>query len=304
MDANVELAPRRRGQIFGKNFPIVSRRQLSRLIVEFEVLAPDIAEHHRAGQFIMMRTNEAGERVAITVAWTNPQAGTITVDVKDLGASSHQICQRQVGETFLDVAGPFGQPTKLKAEWSSCLLIGGGVGTPVIVPQAIALAEMGVPTDALIGGRDVSEVLHLDRLRKLCRNVFATTDDGSRPADGAWDDLAWSKGFIPDYLTTLLSEGRRWPAAIMAAPTIAMKKTAEVLLPLGTEFIVSLPSPMVCAQGMCSECTHWLADGSRARTCVDGPEFDARDVDFDTIMRQLGTHHEAEQAARALTARG
>jgi ferredoxin--NADP+ reductase len=248
------------------------------------VRAPRIAARHRAGHFIILRVSEDGERIPLTIADSDAAAGTITLVVQVVGATTHRLCNLEAGQCILDVVGPLGQPTEIH-EFGHVILVGGGVGTAVIHPQARALVEAGNRVSAVIGGRSKPYVILEKELRRFCESVCPCTDDGSYGFHG----------FVTQKLSQLIADSAKPVHAVLTAgPVPMMKAVAEVTRPTGIHTIVSLNPIMVDGTGMCGGC-RVLVGGKMMFACVDGPEFDAHQVDFGELSGRLSAYREQER---------
>ncbi|HWP63693.1 MAG TPA: sulfide/dihydroorotate dehydrogenase-like FAD/NAD-binding protein [Candidatus Binatia bacterium] len=264
---------------------IVDRAQLSPNVFRLVVDAPRIARIRRPGQFVIVRRTTGAERIPLTIADGDPEAGTITLVVQAIGKSTHELVEMQPGETIADIAGPLGQPTEL-LEAGRAVCVGGGVGTAVVLPIARALAERGVRVTSVIGGRSREWVILEDEL-KTAGEVVTCTDDGSygRP------------GFVTEALRDLLDEGGI-DAVYAVGPVPMMRAVAEMTRPLGIRTIVSVNPIMIDGTGMCGGCR--VTVGGRTRyACVEGPEFDGHAIDFAELADRLTTYRPFEQAAMA-----
>jgi ferredoxin/flavodoxin---NADP+ reductase len=265
-------------------FRITSREQLSPNVVRMEVQAPRVAKAYRPGQFAILRADEKGERIPLTIADADPGRGTITFIVQVIGFSTQRLCGLKAGDSIRDVAGPLGKPTELE-NFGHVVLVGGGVGTAVIYPQAKELKELGNYVSAVIGGRTKELVILEEPLRKICDQVVPCTDDGSYG----------KKGFVTTALQELIEKGgRKVNAVITAGPVMMMKAISDLTRPHGIKTIVSLNPIMVDGTGMCGGCRVTVG-GQTLFACVDGPEFDGHQVDFKELADRLTTYRNAEK---------
>jgi len=266
-------------------------------IVQKQVLAPDvvsvwleakqIARVRKPGQFIILRIAEGSERLPLTIADADADAGTIRLIVQAVGKTTRQFAALEVGQTIRDVAGPLGEPTHLE-DFGHAVCVGGGVGTAVVYPIAQALAKMGNKGTAIVGGRTKDYVILEAELAKFCRQVIPTTDDGSYGR----------KGFVTTALKDLLDSSPTPPikAIYAVGPVPMMKAVSELTRPYGIYTVVSLNPIMVDGTGMCGGC-RVTVDGKSQFACVDGPEFDGHLVDFDELSDRLKTYRKAEAQA-------
>lgn len=267
-------------------FLIEQARWLAPNVRWMVVRAPRIAARHQAGHFVILRVADGGERIPLTVADSDASGGTITLVVQVLGATTHRLCGLEAGEHILDVAGPLGQPTEIH-NFGHVVLVGGGVGTAVIHPQARTLKAVGNKVSAVIGGRTREYVILEEELARWCHAVHPCTDDGSYGF----------KGFVTQKLAELLGNAAEpVHAVITAGPVPMMKAVAEVTRPFGVHTIASLNPIMVDGTGMCGGC-RVMVGGKMLFACVDGPEFDAHQVDFAELSGRLTAYREQERRA-------
>jgi ferredoxin--NADP+ reductase len=265
--------------------PIVAKNQLSPNVTRLVVSAPRIAAIRRPGQFVMVRLGPGAERIPLTIADADAEAGTISLVVQSVGKSTADLVELGVGDAIQDVAGPLGRPTDL-LESGHAVCVGGGVGTAVILPIAQELDRRGVAVTSIIGGRSREWVILEDQLAAT-GEVVACTDDGSygRP------------GFVTEALRDALDTGGV-DAVYAVGPVPMMRAVSELTRPYGVPTTVSLNAIMVDGTGMCGGCRVSIAGESRY-ACVDGPEFDGHLVDFAGLADRLNTYRSFEQAAMA-----
>lgn len=264
---------------------ITAKAQLSANVTRLDVQAPRIAEIRQAGQFVIVRRGEGAERIPLTIADSDPAAGTITLVIQAVGKSTRELVALEPGQHIQDIAGPLGHPTE-RITTGRALCIGGGVGTAVVHPIAQALARSGVPVTSVIGGRSKDWVIFEAELRRL-GEVVVCTDDGSHGR----------KGFVTEAARDLLAAGR-YDIVYAVGPVPMMRAVTELTRPLGVRTIVSLNPLMVDGTGMCGGCRVSI-NGKPLFACVDGPEFDGHQVDFDLLADRQTTYREFEQAAAA-----
>ena len=267
-------------------YRIVSRSQLAAFTTELVVDAPAVARVARAGQFVIVRADEQGERIPLTIADFDRDRGTVTMVVQPVGPSTGRIVALKEGDALLDVAGPLGNPSEL-IEGGTVVCIGGGIGIAPIYPIARELSERGNRVLTIIGARSGDYLFWDERLRAISEELFIATDDGSKGV----------KGFVTGPLTDLIQSGRKIDRVIAIGPTIMMKNVAGVTRPRGIKTIVSLNPIMVDGTGMCGSCRVTVAGRTRF-SCVDGPEFDAHEVDFDELLTRGRIYAGEESAAR------
>jgi ferredoxin--NADP+ reductase len=266
-------------------FRIVEKTPLASTITKYVVEAPFIARKRKAGNFIMLRIDQHGERIPITIADSDPAHGTITIIVQAVGKTTRQLASLKAGDAILDVVGPLGNPTPIDM-FGRVACVGGGVGTAELYPIARALHGAGNRVVTIIGGRTRDLVILEDEMRSCSETVIVTTDDGSYGR----------KGIVTDPLREIL-EGPSPPAAVYAiGPLPMMKAVAGATRPSGVRTLVSLNTIMVDGTGMCGGC-RVTVDGQMRFACVDGPEFDAHHVDFDELMMRNRTYIDMERVA-------
>jgi ferredoxin--NADP+ reductase len=268
-------------------YRVVAAAPLSENVVRLEVQAPPIAAARKPGQFVIVRAGPEGERIPLTIADVNVQAGTITLVIQRVGKSTALLTALKAGDAIHDVAGPLGRPTHLEA-CAHAVCVGGGVGTAVVYPIAKALAERGTTVTAVIGGRTKDLVILETEMQALCRQVLVTTDDGSYGR----------KGFVTDALADLLANAVPPVGVVYAVgPVPMMKAVSNLTRPAGIKTIVSLNPVMVDGTGMCGGCRVSVG-GKTLFACVDGPEFDGHLVDFDELADRLTAYSIQEWHAK------
>jgi len=264
-------------------YEIVDKRLLGPNLTLYEILAPRVAKARRVGQFCMVRALEHSERIPLTIAGVNVEQGTITLIVQTVGKTTLEMSQLDVGEHFLDVAGPMGQPSHLD-NYGTVVVIGGGLGTAVVYPQAVGLRELGNRVISIIGARNKDLLLLEEQLGQVSDELILTTDDGS----------AGRKGLVTDALAELIGDPQVEVGAVYCAgPVIMMKAVAEVTRKSAIPTIVSLNPIMVDGTGMCGGCRVTIG-GQTKFACVDGPEFDGHLVNYDELMDRLSTYRRQE----------
>jgi ferredoxin--NADP+ reductase len=268
---------------------IVSRTQLSPNVARLVIEAARLAEIRRPGQFVIVRLGPGAERIPLTIADADPDAGTISLVVQSVGKSTADLVDLREGDTIQDVAGPLGRATEL-IDAGHAVCVGGGVGTAVILPIAEELHRRGVRVTSVIGGRSREWVILEEDLRRHGA-VVACTDDGSygRP------------GFVTEAVADLLATGGV-DAVYAVGPVPMMRAVSELTRPFGVPTTVSLNAIMVDGTGMCGGCRVSI-DGETRYACVEGPEFDGHRVDFDLLADRLVTYRSFEQEALALRER-
>jgi ferredoxin--NADP+ reductase len=264
---------------------IVLKKTLSPEIRLYKIRAPLIAKKRQAGQFVIVRLEELGERIPLTIADADPQEGTITLVVQEVGATTRKMGTYQVGDRFLDVVGPLGRPTEIK-EYGTIVCVGGGVGNAVVYPIAKAMKAAGNRVISIIGARNKDLLVLEDEARQVSDELFVTTDDGSYG----------EHGFVTDRLAKLLQEEPNIKLVVAIGPAIMMKAVCDLTRNVGVRTIVSLNSIMVDGTGMCGACRVEVG-GQTKFVCVDGPEFDGHQVDFELLMARLCMYLPEEKRA-------
>lgn len=266
-------------------YKIVKRKQLNEQVVLMEIDAPYIAAKAEAGQFIIYRIDEKGERIRLTIADYDREKGTITIIFQTIGGSTQQLAALDEGDAILDVVGPLGVPTKYEEGVKRVAVIGGGVGCAIAYPQAKKLHGMGVHVDLIAGFRSKDIIILEDEMKAVSSELYVCTDDGSYG----------KKGFVTDMLKELIDSGIKYDEVIAIGPVPMMKFVCKTTEPYGIKTTVSLNPIMVDGTGMCGGC-RVTVDGKIRYACVDGPDFDGHKVDFDELMKRNGTYKEQEAA--------
>lgn len=270
-------------------FRIVQKRVLNPSVTLLEIEAPFIAKKAKAGQFIIFRIDEKGERVPLTIADYNRVKGTITIIFQIVGRTTQQLSELNEGDGILDVAGPLGMPTEIGGDVKKVCVIGGGVGCAIAYPQAKELSENGINVDVIAGFRNRDIVILEDEFKNHSDNLIICTDDGSYG----------KKGFVTDALKEQIENGTKYDAVIAIGPVPMMKFVCDVTKPYDIKTIVSLNPIMIDGTGMCGGCRVTVG-GQIKYACVDGPDFDGHEVDFDELMKRNSTYREYEHNCRML----
>ena len=261
--------------------PIIARDQLSPNVTRLVLEAPRISEIRRPGQFVIVRLGDGAERIPLTIADADPVAGTISLIIQGIGASTMELVALQVGDAIQDVAGPLGRATDL-IDHGRAVCVGGGVGTAVVYPIAQELHRRGVEVISVIGGRSREWVILEDELR-TAGDVIVCTDDGSYGRHG----------FVTEALKDLCEAGGI-DEIFSVGPVPMMRAVAELTRPYGIRTTVSLNAIMLDGTGMCGGCRVSI-EGKTQYACVDGPEFDGHVVDFKSLSDRLTTYRAFEQ---------
>ena len=256
---------------------IMSAKFIAPNIKRIEISAPKISEKRKAGQFVIIRINDHGERIPLTIADSDNEKGTITIIVQGIGKTTKELNSLESGDFIADVVGPLGKPSHIE-NFGTAISIGGGVGTAIAYPTAVALKQAGNHTISIIGGRTKEFVILEKEMKEICDEVFITTDDGSYG----------KHGFVTDQLKELIDQ-RKIDFVLAIGPIPMMRAVAEVTKEKNIPTVVSLNPVMVDGTGMCGGCRA-MVDGKTVFVCVDGPEFDAHKVDFETLGRRNRTY--------------
>ena len=270
-------------------YKIVKKRDLTPLISLMEVYAPRMASSAKPGQFLIVRAHDKGERIPLIICDFDKDAGTVTIVTQVVGASSRQICHLEEGDFFTDFAGPLGEPSefihKSADELSAMkfLFIAGGLGTAPVYPQVKFLHSMGASVDVIIGAKNRDMLIFEKDMKSVCRNLYICTDDGSYG----------EKGLVTDLMKKVLDSGEKYDHMVAIGPMIMMKFVTIAAKPYNIPLTVSLNTLMVDGTGMCGACRVTVAGKTRF-ACVEGPEFNAYEVDFEEAMRRQGMYKSIE----------
>lgn len=273
-------------------YPIVKKEKLADKIYLMDVKAPRVAQYCEPGQFVIVKIDEQGERIPLTICDYNREAGTITIVFQTVGASTQRMVSLEQGDAFADFVGPLGCPSDLidedieELKKKKIVFIAGGVGTAPVYPQAKWLHEHGVDCDVIMGSRNKDLLILEDEMRAVAANLYVTTDDGSYGFHGTGTAQ----------LQELWDQGVRYDHCVAIGPMIMMKFVCETTRPYGIKTIVSMNTIMVDGTGMCGGC-RLTVGGETKFACVDGPDFDGHLVDFDSAMRRGAMYKAQERAA-------
>ncbi len=263
---------------------ILKVEQLSEQIFRVRLDAPRIAKKRKAGQFVIIRVNEDGERVPLTIANANAEEGWIELIVQAVGESTKELSFKKVGDSIADLAGPLGMPTEVH-KVGRVLCIGGGVGVAPLYPIAAAFAAAGNEVVSIIGARSQDILILEEEMKAISSELHVATDDGS----------SGFKGFVTDIFQKLIAEGQHFDEAVVVGPPIMMKFTSKMTVAAGIKTVASLNPIMVDGTGMCGGC-RVMVDGEAKFACVDGPEFDAAKVDWDGLLNRLSGYKKIAEA--------
>ncbi len=276
-------------------YTIVKKDQLNPVVYRMVVKAPRLAASALPGQFLIVRAEEKGERIPLTISDYDPAEGTVTIVTQEIGASTKDICALEQGESFVNVVGPLGVPSDFvelpldELRSKHYVFVAGGVGTAPVYPQAKWLHEHGVPVDVIIGAKNRELLIYDEEMAQVCDNLYICTDDGS----------VGFHGLVTAMLEDLvLRQGKQYDQVVAIGPMIMMKFATLTAAKLGLPIIVSLNTLMVDGTGMCGACR--VSVGGKMRfACVEGPEFNGHEVDFDEAMRRQRMYQTQERAAQS-----
>ena len=263
-------------------YKILRKKQLNENVCLMDIEAPFIAKKAKAGQFIIFRVDEYGERVPLTISDTNPETGAVTIIFQIVGRSTMVLSQLNEGDAILDFVGPLGTATELDGYKNVCV-IGGGVGNAIAFPSAKALFKNGAHVDVIAGFRSKDIVILEDEFKEVCDNLYITTDDGTYG----------EKGFVTNKLQSLIDAGNNYDLVIAIGPVPMMKFVSAVTEPYNIKTLVSLNPIMIDGTGMCGGCRVTVG-GEIKFACVDGPDFDGHQVDYDELMKRNSTYRTKE----------
>jgi ferredoxin/flavodoxin---NADP+ reductase len=268
-------------------FKIIHAAFIAPGIKRFVVEAPRIARKQRPGQFVILRLYEQGERIPLTIERSDPERGTINLVVQSAGKTTHLLNSFETGDRILDVVGPLGKPSEIE-KFGTVVVMGGGVGTAMAYPTAVALKKAGNRVISIVGARNKELVILESEMAEVSDTLMITTDDGSYS----------EKGFVTDKLRQLINNGTRIDLVLAVGPIPMMKAVADVTRKERIRTIVSLNPIMIDGTGMCGGC-RVLIDSKSEFACVDGPEFDAHRVNFEVLVQRNAMYREAERKSMA-----
>ncbi|MGI6027796.1 MAG: sulfide/dihydroorotate dehydrogenase-like FAD/NAD-binding protein [Candidatus Heteroscillospira sp.] len=269
-------------------YKIIKKRVLNAAATTTEMVieAPLVARKCKAGQFIIFRLDELGERVPLTIADYDREKGTVTIMFQPAGKSTQMLNLMEEGDYIADFVGPLGRPTNMEG-LKRVAVVGGGVGCAIAYPVAKGMHDAGIEVDMIAGFRNKDIVILEDEMRAGCTNLHLCTDDGS---------YGW-KGFTTDKLKELIESGRNYDEVVAIGPTIMMKFVCVATKPYGIKTIVSLNPIMIDGTGMCGGCRVTVG-GETKFACVDGPEFDGHQVDWDELLNRNSFYRDEETEAK------
>lgn len=264
-------------------FRILKKEVLNPTVTRMVVEAPLVAKSAKAGQFIILRATDDGERIPLTIADYDRENGTITIIFQIVGATTNQLNQLNEGDFICDFVGPLGRPSEVEG-LKKVAVIGGGVGCAIAYPTAKALKENGTEVHSIVGFRNHDLVILEEEFKSVSDKMVMMTDDGSYG----------EKGLVTDALRTLVDSGEKYDQVIAIGPLVMMKFVALLTKELGIKTVVSMNPIMIDGTGMCGGC-RLTVGGEMKFACVDGPDFDGHLVDFDEVIRRSGMYKETER---------
>ncbi len=267
---------------------IVRKKLLSQVIAEIEISAPHIAKSQKPGQFVIIRVDDKGERIPLTIANSNQEKGTVTIIVQAIGKTTVKLNAMEEGESIADVVGPLGKPSHIE-HFGRVVTIGGGVGTAIAWPTTRAFKKAGNEVISIIGARTKELLILEDEMRAVSDRVIVTTDDGSYA----------NKGFVTDSLKGLIDNNLIPNMVLAIGPVPMMRAVSELTKKYAIPTVVSLNPIMLDGTGMCGVCRVSVG-GKTMFACVDGPEFDAHEVDFAVLMQRLKVYQKEEKLSLEL----
>jgi ferredoxin--NADP+ reductase len=263
--------------------PIIEKKELSVGIKSLTLLSPLISRKCKPGQFVVLRVSEKGERIPLTIADTDDKSGTIEIVFQEVGKTTKELGKLKIGDHILDLVGPLGTPSDIKF-FGRVVIVAGGVGIAEAYPIAKALKREGNVVVTIIGARSKDLLTMTEEMKQVSDELFITTDDGS---DGL-------KGFVTDQLRVLLDKGMKVDRILTIGPAIMMKAVSDITKKFNISTFASLNPIMIDATGMCGACRVSIG-GKTKFACVDGPEFNAHEVDFDQLLSRLDMYKNSEK---------
>ena len=271
-------------------YPILEKRRLNETTTLMRVLAPRVAKKAGPGQFIILRIDESGERIPLTIAGYDRQSGSVTIIFQKVGKTTIHLDEMNVGDSLLDFVGPLGRVSEYgDVKGKRVAVIGGGLGIAIAYPQAVALTELGAEVDMIVGFRNIDLAILMDELKGASKNLIVMTDDGSNG----------KKGFVTDALREQLEAGAKYEHVVAIGPMPMMRAVCEMTRPYGIHTVVSMNPIMIDGTGMCGGC-RLTVGGETKFACVDGPEFDGHLVDFDEAMKRSRMYSAEEKRSKEM----
>ena len=263
-------------------FKILKKEEWSPSVFAMEIEAPRVAKKAKAGQFIVLRVDEEGERIPLTIADFNRETGAVLIVFQVIGASTMKLAALKAGDSIVDFVGPLGQPSEIE-KFGTVVVVGGGIGVAPTYPIARAMKEAGNKVIAIMGAKTKDILIMEEEMKAVTDEVVVTTDDGSYGM----------KGFVTNAVQALVDRGEKIDQITAIGPVIMMKSVADATRDLGIRTIVSLNPIMVDGTGMCGGCRVQVGDETKF-ACVDGPEFDGHLVDFKGLMSRQRMYRDLE----------
>ena len=269
-------------------YPILEKRRLNETTTLMRVLAPRVAKKAGPGQFIILRIDENGERIPLTIAGYDRESGSVTIIFQKVGKTTIHLDEMNAGDSLLDFVGPLGRVSEYgDVRGKRVAVIGGGLGIAIAYPQAVALTELGAEVDMIVGFRNIGLAILMDELQNASKNLIVMTDDGSNG----------KKGFVTDALREQLEAGAKYEHVVAIGPMPMMRAVCEMTRPYGIHTVVSMNPIMIDGTGMCGGC-RLTVGGETKFACVDGPEFDGHLVDFDEAMKRSRMYSAEEKLSK------
>ena len=269
-------------------YPILEKRRLNETTTLMRVLAPRVAKKAGPGQFIILRIDENGERIPLTIAGYDRESGSVTIIFQKVGKTTIHLDEMNAGDSLLDFVGPLGRVSEYgDVKGKRVAVIGGGLGIAIAYPQAVALTELGAEVDMIVGFRNIGLAILMDELQNASKNLIVMTDDGSNG----------KKGFVTDALREQLEAGAKYEHVVAIGPMPMMRAVCEMTRPYGIHTVVSMNPIMIDGTGMCGGC-RLTVGGETKFACVDGPEFDGHLVDFDEAMKRSRMYSAEEKLSK------
>ena len=269
-------------------YPILEKRRLNETTTLMRVLAPRVAKKAGPGQFIILRIDENGERIPLTIAGYDRESGSVTIIFQKVGKTTIHLDELNAGDSLLDFVGPLGRVSEYgDVKGKRVAVIGGGLGIAIAYPQAVALTELGAEVDMIVGFRNIGLAILMDELQDASKNLIVMTDDGSNG----------KKGFVTDALREQLEAGAKYEHVVAIGPMPMMRAVCEMTRPYGIHTVVSMNPIMIDGTGMCGGC-RLTVGGETKFACVDGPEFDGHLVDFDEAMKRSRMYSAEEKLSK------
>ena len=269
-------------------FQILEKRRLNETTTLMRVHAPRVAKKAGPGQFIILRIDENGERIPLTIAGYDRESGSVTIIFQKVGKTTIHLDELEAGDSLLDFVGPLGRVSEYgDVKGKRVAVIGGGLGIAIAYPQAVALTELGAEVDMIVGFRNIGLAILMDELQNASKNLIVMTDDGSNG----------KKGFVTDALREQLETGVKYEHVVAIGPMPMMRAVCEMTRPYGIHTVVSMNPIMIDGTGMCGGC-RLTVGGETKFACVDGPEFDGHLVDFDEAMKRSRMYSAEEKLSK------